>query len=689
MTPESDRYAEWQCPASDAAEKYKLGWLNSCVEEGDSWNRSQRGHRDYRKALDIISGSVDAGELLLYRSHLSGGRLKTNIRTAISGLANIRPMWGYHADNQDFQKHAAMLNRVSRAIYLEQFFDRAIKEALQWAAATCTGWIRPVYQRDQAGRGKGNIQLLSYGSPCVLPVQLPANGDYQQAYAVTLLDEMPIYMAHSKFPDFQDRLRPTSSKYWYSSDIRKSAMGNASKRTFWNPFKRHKDSVLSDLYVPIRYTTVIDLSVNMTGQTIAMGEPGSSWYYEVPPYDPTGKISGKPVTESEARMYPYRRLLISSENCCMYDGPAFDWHGELDLIPFCVDQWPWEPIGFSMVHDGYEIQKAIDAIDRGTMDKINAQQDLPLGYDLNAVNKREAMEFDPMQPRARIAFDGSAVDKPFAPPVPPEVYQVRPEVLQFKAELEQALDYQLQIRDIVELGKARALGKGMDQLEALMAANGPVVKDMARGMERSLCRIGQQLKYLELQYLTTARVMQYVGEDGVTPETFDYDPATLVPSHMPGEEPTDSGQKPIGSKYSQIQRARWFAENVRFFLMPHSVHEITQMTYRLLLLQLRQRGAPIAWATVMESCDVPNVTKPEGSSVQEQFYAEKEIEIQHMIRAQQIAQALGIDAQAMAGAGGGAKPNGSSAHGGRPPTAQQAPQLRKKGDGRPVVSESG
>lgn len=685
MTPQSTPN-EWQCPPAEASEDRRLGFLNSAVEEGDSWLRSQRGNRDYKKALDIISGTFETGQTLAYRSHLSSGRLKTNIRTAISGLANIRPMWGYHADSKAFQPCAGMLNKVSRAIYLEQFFDRSIKETLQWAATTATGWIRPVYQRDQAGWGKGNIQLLSYGSPCVLPVQMPSNGDYQQAYAVSLLDEMPIYMAHSKFPDYQDRLRPTSSRYWYSSDIRQSATGNARKRAWWNPFRRKAESMLSDLYIPIRYTTVIDLSINTTGHTIPMGEPGSSWYYEVPPFDPEGKINGKVVGMNEARMYPYRRMMISSETCIMYDGPAFGWSGELDLIPFCIDQWPWEPLGFSMVHDGYEIQKALDAIDRGTMDKIMAQQDLPLGYDLNAVNKREADSFDPMQPRARIAFDGSAVDKPFAPPVPIEVYQVRPEVLTFYDKLEQALDYQLQIRDIVELGKARALGKGMDQLEALMAANGPVVKDMARGMERSLCRIGQQLKYLELQYLTTARVMQYVGEDGVTPETFDYDPATLVPSHMPGEDVHDSSSKPVGSKYSQIQRARWFAENVRFYLMPHSVHEITQMTYRLLLLQLRQRGAPIAWSTVMESCDVPDVKKADGSSVQDQYWSEKEQEITHAARAKQIVDALGLDMGGGAPGGGKERPNGSTPHGGRPPTGQQAPQLRHGGR---TISESG
>jgi hypothetical protein len=38
---------------------------------------------------------------------------------------------------------------------------------------------------------------------------------------------------------------------------------------------------------------------------------------------------------------------------------------------------------------------------------------------------------------------------------------------------------------------------------------------------------------------------------------------------------------------------------------------------------------------------------------------------------------------------GGGKPNGSTPRGGRPPSGQQPPKLEQKGDGRPVVSESG
>src|SRR6185369_3669030 len=91
------------------------------------------------------------------------------------------------------------------------------------------------------------------------------------------------------------------------------------------------------------------------------------------------------------------------------------------------------------------------------------------------------------------------------------------------------------------------------------------------------------------------------------------------------------------------QRAKWFAENIQFYLMPHSVHEITQMTYRLMLLQLKQRGAPISWATIMQSCEIPNVAEPSGNTEQEKAQAEKDQEIQNLVRTQLIIKGLGIE----------------------------------------------
>ncbi len=688
MNPAPQVYREWQCPSYEAKESYKLGWLNEACQDGEAWNKNQRGFDDWLRSLDIISGNYSEKELLEYRSTLTGNRLKINIQTAIAGLAAIRPWGGYNA-TKEYQKHALMMNQTTRALYLNGFWDQDIKAGLQWASATCTGYVRPTYRRNMAGQGHGNIELDTFGQPSVLAVQMPANGDIQRAYAVTLLDEKPIWEAHGMFPDFQDRLKPTSSRYWYSAQIRKGAQGNNDRRGWWNPFKRKNQPALSNSLIPIRYTTINDLSVNLTGQTIPMGEIGSPWAYDVPSFrtqlsagkDSKGNDLFREATANDARLYPYRRLIISSEDCVLYDGPAFNWHGELDLIPFCLDRWPWEPMGFSMVHDGYQIQKAINTIDRGTMDKIVADLDRPMAYNMNAVSKREANQVDLMQPRQRIAYDGDVVDKPFSQIAPDDVYRVSPQSLEFRKEQQADLDYILQTRDIVELGKARALGKGMDQLEALQNANGPRVKDMSRSMERSVSRIANQVKYLVLQYMDTSRLIPYITEAGVE-TVFDYDPSTLIPSHLPGESPGDA-EHPVGSPTPRVQRARWFAQNLTFTLTPHSIHELHQMSYRLMLLQMKQRGLPIANCDIMEANDIPDVERATGSTTQERFWDEKKRDLERMSEMKGLVEGLGIDPASMMGGGATQKKNE-----GRPPTGQSPPRLMKKGDGRPVVSES-
>jgi len=384
-------YRQWQAPMAASEEKTKLGWLSEATETGIAWLKSQRGASDWRKSLDVISGKIMSADIPQYRSQLNTNHLKRNIREIVGVLSKLRPLWGYSSDNPAFASETNQMNLLMRAIFLENDFDRSIKEALQYAAATCTGWIRPVYTRDLVS-GEGSIQLLSYGSPCVLPLQLPPSGNFQKAYAMTLLDEMPIFMAHALFPSYQHRLQPTSSLYWYSNEIRKSAQGNIWKRVFGRS-QTTGPSNLPDLMIPIRYTTIIDLMRNTTGtnpktaQMIPMGEPGSTWYYEVPYIGqptPDGLGGTRLADENDARLYPYRRLLISSETCVMYDGPSFNWHGRSDLIPFSTDHWPWEPLGFSMVRDGYEIQSTITEQERGMADKKRVQLDMPLAYDISS-----------------------------------------------------------------------------------------------------------------------------------------------------------------------------------------------------------------------------------------------------------------------------------------------------------------
>lgn len=676
----------WQCPPAAMSEGQIIGWLNDATEEGQAWLKSQRGYTvgGWKRALDVISSRDTSGSTTAaYRSHVNPNRLKRNIREVIGTLAKLRPMWGYNSENAAYKSQAQMMNLVTRAWYLRAFADRSIKEALAYAAATCRGWVRPVYRREMYGTGRGDIKLYTYGAPCVVPVQLPSSGDWQSAYAVTILEEMPVAMAHGMFPAFQHRLRPASSRYWYTNDgVRQASQGNWLKRAFgMGPRNSGSDAQLSDMLVPIRYTYVIDLAINTTGREIPMGEPGASWAYVVPFVGQdipaghdlhTGAPLYRKATENDARLYPQRRLLISTDQVRLYDGPGFDWHGMFPAVSFALDEWPWEPLGFSLVNDGFEINEAIKQITRGNMDKAAAQLDMSLAYDTNAVSSREAKTFDPMMPRGRVGYDGSALDgEPFRPVVPPEVLKITPESMAMIQYLEGALDSQMAVHDAMALAKMRSL-TSLDDIEKVMEANGPIIEDMSRSMEPPMRDLGIMTKYNVLQYYTTARVMQIVGPDGITPQVFDYDPSSLVPSHMPGENPD------APSAADRITRARTFADNLEFFILPNSLHELTQTTMKLGLIQLKKAGVKIDSQTIAEAWNVPNYGTISGSTVMERFASEQEMDIEFAGRMHQIAGAEGL-----------LPPAPPSNPVGRPPSGQEPPQLETKDGGtRTTVTES-
>jgi hypothetical protein len=684
-----DNYRQWQAPPAASKEDTKLGWLQECQETGLSWLKSQRGSSDWRKALDVISGKLMSADIPQYRSQLNTNHLKRNIREIVGVLSKLRPLWGYSSDNPAYAKNSNMFNLLTRSLFLENRWDRGIGDSLKYASATCTGWARPAYVRDLVS-GKGSIQVLAYGAPCVLPTQLPASGDFQKAYAMTLLDELPIYMAHAMFPLFQHRLQPTSSVYWYSNEIRKSAQGNIWKRIFGQSTTSGPTN-LPDLMIPIRYTTVCDLSRNTTGTNpktatmIPMGEPGSTWYYEVP-YIGQRWASGHGkdregnsiADENDARLYPCRRLLISSETCVMYDGPSFNWHGRSDLIPFSTDRWPWEPIGFSMVRDGYDLQQTITEQERGMADKKRVQLDSPLAYDINSVSSREAKAFDPMQPRARIGFDGSQVDKPFSSPIDPNVIKLDPTDFTWLDYLKTSMNSQHALNEAESLAKARM---GGNDIEKILQAEGPIIEDISSSMESPMCELANQVKYLILQYLPMARIMQYVGDDDITMENFDYDPASLVPSHVHGENP-GTEDVPVKSAYNQIQRARMLADNLKFIITPRSLHEITQLQMKLGLIQLKKAGVKISSQTIAEAWGVPNYGQLKGSTEMEKWRDEQEQDLMFAARMKE----LGVDLSQ--GSQPGAPAPGKSGPEGRPPSGNAAPALKQRTDGSSTITQS-
>jgi hypothetical protein len=201
--------------------------------------------------------------------------------------------------------------------------------------------------------------------------------------------------------------------------------------------------------------------------------------------------------------------------------------------------------------------------------------------------------------------------------------------------LEASMDAQLAVHDAMALAKMRAVSS-MDDIEKIMEANGPIIEDLSRTMEPPMRDLGVMLKYNIIQWMTTGRIMQYVGPDGISKEVFDYNPDSLVPSHAPGENSSDP------SLYSARERARIFADNLRFFILPNTLHEYAQMYMKLGLVQLRKAGISIDSQTIAEAWNIPNYGIIPGNTVLEKFQAEKEQELVQAARLQTIAQAEGL-----------------------------------------------
>jgi hypothetical protein len=439
---------------------------------------------------------------------------------------------------------------------------------------------------------------------------------------------------------------------------------------------------------------ILDEDGNQIGKELPMGQPGTSWFYNVPFVGQSitrfeeGRTITRAATEDDCRVYPQRRLMISCDAALMYDGPGFDMHGMVPITPFYMDDYAWEGTGHSLFTTTAATQDAIDDLVRSqyriAMSRANPGKsyntDITTGDKGGKLSSRQAEAMDPFAPNATFGIDGDVKEPVMRPPMPEWCYNIPewvPKTVEF---LQNSINRQLGLDQIQSLQKLKA---NIDDPEKLLEAEGPVVIGTSRSMEQGLRDLGEMMKYLIIQYMTTRRTMQYTGASGIAPEVFDYDPEKVIPSHLEGEQTINEQGQPVPSSVDAFARAKAFAQNVRFFLTPHSLHYIAQKEFKLNLLAAMGKGLPIDPETLASSFDVPNWGSVDGSTVKEKVVAWAKEQLENKAELAKLEKALGLEPPQ--------EPQGPGKTG-RPPTNQKAPKLKQKGikdGGRPVVSTSG
>ena len=599
----------------------------------------------------------------------------------VAAISDVRyPQDSWTSDNQAYAKSMEMFSKIARGVWYEARAPYSLRKLVQWFTLGGTGYYWPLYRRRQIINPQSmGLTFFEYGPRDVVPFQIDRK-NWQETYAVTMIQLVAPYKAHAMFPAYQDRLRPVSKKRMRSGAV-------ISRMAFADALRGQAGNfgAWTEQLIELRYTLIRDLSINDSGMPIPMGDAGASWSYVVPYVGqdiPADDLKGgqrymRKATTDDCRLYPNMRLIITGSGVeePMIDGPAWDWHG---MFPprFCSDDWVTEEMGLSLFRDVFDLERVRQFNERAMDMKIKAQMDPGIMYDQNSgLNSGTMDDLDPWEMRKRLGVDGE-VDKVMTTLLPAEWYKIGAEPFEWAKYLSESQDYYLGVNQMSQLAQAK-ISMGQDGADDLLRLAGPIVRDICAGMETPFADVLEMEKYQILQDFTTARVMSYVGPDGVTPETFDFDPESLVPSHIAGEDTSNP------SKFSRQERAKNFARNLRLTPVPGYLHGLPQTQQKLLLLQGWRAGFPLDPARVAKVYGIEN-WENDFDKWKEFKRAELEFAAAMKLEGASLLPSGAAGAQP-AGGGGKTKP-------GRPPSGNKPPAARTKGSAegpRATISESG
>lgn len=680
---------QWQVPDYLTAKPHQVtGWVKEVLEDREGLLKTTSQYADIDKAFSLIKGQPDSS-ISEQRSKMNTNRAKRSIREIVASLSDVRQADGYDTENQAMKEEAAMLNKALKALWYERSFDRSMKKVVQWFSAAGTSYIWPVYRKTRMGPGAdSSLCFDAYGLLDVFPFMRGFDGDPQNTYTTIVVKPTPMPQAISMFPVFDGKLQPMSKKR-YDSSVANKRMSLAD---LFRSTSSSKNKGSDGDYSELRYALVRDMRINNTGVAIPMGSEGGSESYVVPylgqpipsmEVDSQGQRKMKEAGIDDCYLFPHMRLIITADGLevPLYDGPNFDWSSNMPC-EYTADAWPWERISFSLIRDIYELERARQHGERAIDQVIRHRMDPGVAYDSTRLATKEAESFDPWKERGRLGFSGEVDDKTFRTIVPQWLLEVPQAAFAWQEYCSNEMDYTLGLNAINAIAKAK-LGVDGDAMQQLLELAGPLVKDISRSMEPPTRDVMETSKYIIFQWYNTRKLMNYVGPDGVTNVTFDFDPDKLYPSHLPGEDIQGA------TAFTARERAKYFAANLKLTVTPNSLHAVTQTAQKLLYLQLWRTGFPMSPMTVAKALDLENWGTIDGVTQFEQWenFEKKKIEF--------AAQAQGLQSSLMpqGAVATGPTPAGSqTGTGGRPPQGNQIPRAKvKNGQNGPraVISESG
>lgn len=637
-----------------------LTYVDAAIQEGEAVLKSEPAYDEMETAIAFIMGDQQDPQRPAGLANFVDNRLKHIILQSVSALTDIHPLFGFKTFNPQFQQQSDVLGKLSRAWWVNSFADLRLADVIRFAAGTGTGYCEVHWDASEAG-GAGDISLSAIDPRDVIPIRPVLGRSIQSWEGLVIRRAMTINELQARYPDRVGSLTPDSTPSLFArtwSRIKSAASKIAGPSVVDTLNQGTPKNAIAKVPTATVYQTYLKDRRLWTGDgPIIMGDPKSAWSYTVYPIGFT-KPDGKPATREDARVYPRGRFLVTTKRAVLYDGPNPYWHGMFPISRLQLDPWPWSLLAPGLAHDLMPIQSLINEIINGLIDHTRKVLRPAVKADKKSIPDSLWSRIDTRIPGLKMKTNpaaGAGVEFIKADPLDPNVYKL----------LELALGEMDNLSGVANLTALTQLQQapGADSIERLMEALTPILRLKGRLLEAFLREVGEMVKSNFFQFYNLPRRVAMLGEEGIDFADFDFDPGSLVPSMAADDE----GYHPqLDKGMSRAQRAQWHHTNFAFQITPNSLLAISQISRKLLYLQLRRSDPTLVdrW-TLYEVLEIPNGGAPPGeaTTITDRVMAELQL-----------------------------FPPPPPPGGGRPPSGQQPPQMLSKTgpEGtRQTISESG
>ena len=670
-----------------------MGWVREAVVEGDRLNRSDPSYDTMEIGMRYVAGDQtipvgNAGEPPAYLPRLIINDSRRVVQAHVSALTDLKPLFAYKATNPAFSLQAHLLNKLTVAWWITSMADLALGDVIKYALAAGTGDMVTEWD-PHAGFG-GDVRLGARDPRDTLPWRPATHNRGIQAWEGMILREShSVNVMKSMYPEYAHAFRPTTDS------LLSTLMGRF--RQVVSRIMSPAGDTLSGLDAPamasrVRSGEVLlyriylnDRTKNLTSKALPMGRPGASWAYLVPP---------------GGYLYPFKRLILTTPEFMLYDGPSPYWHGQFPCSRLKLWDLPWHFLGRSLLADLLPLQNAINQSAQDVLLGVRKWLDPTVIYNRNAVSENFMRVFDARRTGGKVKLTQEGAREGFKIQEGPS-----PQVLGLALEM---LDKMRQVfgdlsgtPNLMQLMELRQL-PAADTIQKYWEAMTPELRQEGRQVELFLRDVADQIKCLRFQYESNARRVTILGDAGQTLSDFDFDPAQMVPAMVPTDpatgQPTPGYQPEFDAGLPRDQRAKAFQKTIVFTIAPNSILAMNATEQKLTKLQLAREGLYDCWSLwdALEIGDagapppipLPPLNPVDPEAVKQAIlmgtgqYTVDPMSGQILEIRQPVTITERLQAQQLLGIGQLVSPAGRKASG------QAPPQMEQKGDGRTTVTES-